>query len=48
MDDIKKEEDVRILLNIRDGGVGTGFDGMKDFNVTEMIHKRNRSNYMAR
>ena len=40
----KREEDVRTVLGIVEGGVATGFDAMKDFNILEMIHK---SNYTA-
>ena len=39
-----REEKVREVLQIGDGGVAIGYDGLEDYNVMEFIDKRNRKN----
>ena len=39
-----REEKVREVLEIGDGGVAIGYDGLEDYNVMEFIDKRNRKN----
>ena len=42
-----REKDVRLVLQIKDGEAATGFDGMEDFDVMELIQKRNKTNDTA-
>ena len=39
-----REDSVREILQISESGIATGFDGMKDFNILDMINKRKRNN----
>ena len=39
-----REEKVREVLEIGEGGVAIGYDGLEDYNVMEFIDKRNRKN----
>ena len=43
----KRERDVRLVLEIDDGKVAKGFDGMEDFDVMALIQKRNKTNDTA-
>ena len=39
-----REEKVREVLEIGEGGVASGYYGLEDYNVMEFINKRNRKN----
>ena len=39
-----REDKVRKVLEIGEGGVAIGYDGLEDYNVMEFIDKRNRKN----